>query len=142
VSTSDDISESSVTDREIKGSPYWMAPEVVNGQGAGKPSDVWSLGCCIIEMITGQPPWIQHGVDAKRIMQVIKTSGKPPSFPTGITDVCRDFLKYCFILDINKRVSIDELFHHPFVMINDLETIQKSQATSSHLVNSLTTNRF
>jgi len=56
--------------------------------------------------------------------------------------VCRDFLKYCFILDINKRVSIDELFHHPFVMINDLETIQKSQATSSHLVNSLTASRF
>jgi len=56
VSTSDvnsQISESSVTDREIKGSPYWMAPEVVNGLGAGKPSDVWSLGCCIIEMITG-----------------------------------------------------------------------------------------
>lgn len=38
---------------DIRGSPYWMAPEVVKGEGAGKPSDVWSLGCCIIEMLTG-----------------------------------------------------------------------------------------
>lgn len=50
--------QSSTGNREIKGSPYWMAPEIVKGQGGGKPSDVWSLGCCIIEMVTGKPPWI------------------------------------------------------------------------------------
>lgn len=41
------------TDNQIKGSPYWMAPEVVKGLGAAKYSDVWSLGCCVYEMLTG-----------------------------------------------------------------------------------------
>lgn len=113
-----------------------MAPEIVKGLGGGKPSDVWSLGCCIIEMVTGRPPWIQYGNDAARIMQVIKNTKKPPQFPTGITEVCRDFLKYCFIMDANKRVTVEELFTHPFVMLADSE-VKKSQATSSHLVNSL-----
>lgn len=100
-----------------------MAPEVVKGLGASKPSDVWSLGCCIIEMITGQPPWIQYGTDAHRIMQVIGSTTKAPRLPTGITEECSDFLRYCFIVDIAKRVTIDELFTHPFVMISDAETI-------------------
>jgi len=55
-----------------------MAPEVVRGQGVGRPSDVWSLGCCIIEMISGRPPWIQYGTDAAKIMKVIKHTKKPP----------------------------------------------------------------
>ena len=55
---SEGVSGRVLPDLSIKGSPYWMAPEVVRGEGAGKPSDVWSLGCCIIEMLTGQPPWI------------------------------------------------------------------------------------
>lgn len=65
--------ETLLNEREIKGSPYWMAPEVVKGEGAGKPSDVWSLGCCIIEMLSGKPPWIEYGKKASEIMEVIKT---------------------------------------------------------------------
>ena len=125
VSVSEDDNESEggsgrvLPDREIKGSPYWMAPEVVRGEGAGKPSDVWSLGCCIIEMLTGQPPWIQYGKNASQIMQVIKTHNRPPTFPPNISEECRDFLKYCFEIDVVKRVTIEELFDHPFVFMID-----------------------
>mmetsp|Transcript_25832 Transcript_25832/g.32148 ORF Transcript_25832/g.32148 Transcript_25832/m.32148 type:complete len:99 (+) Transcript_25832:1028-1324(+) len=93
-----------------------MAPEVVKGLGAGKPSDVWSLGCCIIEMLSGKPPWIQYGADAATIMQVIATTRRPPQLPSGISDECTDFLKYCLIMDATKRVTVEELFAHPFVM--------------------------
>lgn len=87
-----------------------MAPEVVKGEGTGKPSDVWSLGCCIIEMVSGRPPWSQFGADAASIMQVIANTRRPPQFPNGISEECKDFLKYCFILDVTKRVTVDELF--------------------------------
>lgn len=43
--------------KSLKGSPYWMAPEIILRSGHGKPVDVWSLGCCVIEMLTGSPPW-------------------------------------------------------------------------------------
>lgn len=80
---------------------------------------MWSLGCCIIEMVTGKPPWIEYGTDAASIMQVIANTKRSPQFPTGVTDECRDFLKYCFILETAKRVTVEELFQHPFVMISD-----------------------
>eukprot|EP00256_Glycine_max_P058189 XP_014626262.1 mitogen-activated protein kinase kinase kinase 3-like [Glycine max] len=45
----------------FKGSPYWMAPEVVmNTNGNSLPVDIWSLGCTILEMATSKPPWNQY----------------------------------------------------------------------------------
>ena len=39
------------------GSLAFMAPEVFNGENFGRASDMWSFGCCILEMLTGKPPW-------------------------------------------------------------------------------------
>ncbi len=44
-------------DMDVAGTPYWLAPEVVEMSGASSASDVWAVGCTIIEMITGQPPY-------------------------------------------------------------------------------------
>lgn len=46
-----------VKSKSFKGSPYWMAPELVNRNGHSFPADVWSIGCVVIEMLTSKPPY-------------------------------------------------------------------------------------
>ena len=82
--------------KSVKGSPYWMSPEVVKRIGYGAPADIWGLGCCVYEMLTSKPPWSEHGNNAKKIMEVIMDAEDPPPYPAEISKECRDFLDNCF----------------------------------------------
>jgi serine/threonine protein kinase len=49
-------------EREIKdvaGTPNWMAPEVIRSQSVSPKSDIWSVACTVIELLTGRPPYAQ-----------------------------------------------------------------------------------
>ena len=70
-------------------------------------------------------------------MQVIQNADKPPKFPPQISKHCRDFLKYCFNFLPEKRADVASLLQHPWLMIADHETLKKSAAASSHMINSL-----
>ena len=75
--------------KSIKGSPYWMAPEVFQKTGYGKPADVWSLGCCVLEMLTSKPPWHENGTDAKIIMNLIQNTKTHPKIPENVSPDCK-----------------------------------------------------
>lgn len=51
------MSHSGVTFKDIKGSILWMAPEIIQEKPIGTRSDIWSLGCTMIELATAERPW-------------------------------------------------------------------------------------
>ncbi|GAB2279171.1 hypothetical protein Dimus_013824 [Dionaea muscipula] len=98
----------------FKGSPYWMAPEVViNTNGYNLAVDIWSLGCTILEMTTTKPPWSQYeGVAA---IFKIGNSKDIPEIPDHLSNDAKSFLKLCLQRDPSARPSAAELQFHPFV---------------------------
>jgi serine/threonine protein kinase len=93
-----------------------MAPEVVDMSGHGVQADIWSLGCCVIEMLTSKPPWSEFSDDPQTIMDLIKVSDETPSIPSSVSKECKRFLKYCFQRNPFERPSAEELLYHPFVL--------------------------
>ncbi|XP_057417745.1 mitogen-activated protein kinase kinase kinase 3-like [Lotus japonicus] len=98
----------------FKGSPYWMAPEVVmNTNGYGLPVDIWSLGCTILEMATSKPPWSQfEGVAA---IFKIGNSKDMPEIPEHLSDDAKNFIKQCLQRDPLARPTAQSLLNHPFI---------------------------
>ncbi|WCJ37804.1 mitogen-activated protein kinase kinase kinase 3 [Euphorbia peplus] len=98
----------------FKGSPYWMAPEVVmNTNGYSLAVDIWSLGCTILEMATSKPPWSQYeGVAA---IFKIGNSKDMPDIPDHLSCDAKNFIKLCLQRDPLARPTASQLLDHPFI---------------------------
>lgn len=99
----------------LRGSPYWIAPEVASRVGHSYSADIWSVGCTVIEMLTGSPPWVEYSNNIKDVLKIIRNSSVPPSFPAGVTPACRDFLTCCLQIIPRLRSTSAELLNHPFI---------------------------
>ena len=97
----------------VVGTPYWMAPEVIELTGASTASDIWSLGCTVIELLDGKPPY--HKLAPMPALFRIVNDDHPP-LPEGVSPLVRDFLMQCFQKDPNLRVSAKKLLKHPWIL--------------------------
>ncbi|NWI80823.1 M3K19 kinase, partial [Dryoscopus gambensis] len=100
--------------RSVHGTPYWMAPEVINESGYGRKSDIWSVGCTVFEMATGKPPLAS--MDRVAAMFYIGAHrGLMPALPDRFSSAAVEFVHACLTRDQHKRPSALQLLDHPFV---------------------------
>ncbi|KAL9108663.1 MAG: hypothetical protein Q9227_006609 [Pyrenula ochraceoflavens] len=97
----------------VVGTPYWMAPEVIDLSGASPASDIWSLGATVVELLDGKPPY--HKLQAMQALFRIVNDDHPP-LPSGASPTVVDFLMQCFQKDPNLRVSAKKLLKHPWIV--------------------------
>merc|ERR1711953_1393052 len=77
--------------KSIQGSVFWMAPEVMKYK-AGRRSDIWSLGCTVIEMITAEAPWPNLRAEKLSVTEMLKRIVESPDtipLPENISNDCR-----------------------------------------------------
>eukprot|EP00193_Tetraselmis_chui_P007724 CAMPEP_0177767512 /NCGR_PEP_ID=MMETSP0491_2-20121128/9158_1 /TAXON_ID=63592 /ORGANISM="Tetraselmis chuii, Strain PLY429" /LENGTH=586 /DNA_ID=CAMNT_0019284119 /DNA_START=1087 /DNA_END=2847 /DNA_ORIENTATION=- len=109
------VEHMSVT-RSFKGSAFWMAPEVIRQRGHGVAADIWSVGCTILEMATGKPPWSHCFTQVQAIFQIASSSDLP-TIPETLSPLAAEFIMLCLQRDPNARPTAVDLLKHPFVAL-------------------------
>ena len=94
------------------GSAYWMAPEVIELRGASSASDIWSVGCTAIELVTGVPPFY-HLTPVSALFRIV--SDEHPPFPNDSSPFFSGFLMECFQRDPHLRIDASKLSSHPWL---------------------------
>eukprot|EP00898_Chlorokybus_atmophyticus_P006712 jgi/Chlat1/7041/Chrsp56S06667 len=131
--------------RSFKGSAYWMAPEhvcpspptphphppqVIRQRGHGVAADVWSVGCTVLEMATGRPPWSQCSTQVQAIFK-IASSAELPKIPEHLSPEASEFILLCLQRNPLARPSSEKLLQHPFVANAPVDVSAIRQAVAS-----------
>lgn len=96
-----------------------MAPEVIELNGATTASDIWSVGCTVIELLTGDPPYFDLG-PMPALFRIVQDDYPP--LPEGISPALKDWLMQCFQKDPILRVSAQKLLKHKWIQSKRKQT--------------------
>ena len=98
-----------------RGSLYWMAPEILCGEPYGRRSDIWALGCTIIEIATGKHPWESDEVTDLDNLKQRMLDEQLPSIPPELSPIARDFVLSCLKHHKSQRPLAKDLLNHKFI---------------------------
>ncbi|OVA12108.1 Armadillo [Macleaya cordata] len=121
------LTEADVNTHSVVGTPYWMAPEVIEMSGVCAASDIWSVGCTVIELLTCVPPYydLQPMPALFRIVQ-----DEHPPISDRLSPDITDFLRQCFKKDARQRPDAKTLLLHPWIQ-NSRRALQSSLRQNS-----------
>lgn len=126
--------------KSMKGTPYWMAPEVILQTGHSFSADIWSVGCTIIEMATGKPPWSEQYQEVAALFHIGTTRSHPP-IPKHLSMEANDFLLKCLQKEPSMRPTASGLLQHPFIAkeFRDMHSIPHPSVTERSTSSTLKT---
>jgi len=97
----------------LKGTPAFMAPELIRFENAGRKCDNWSVGGTVITMLTGKVPWTELKLSTHALMfHVAKATGPPPYDESLASPELVDFIRTACNADVKKRFSSAKLSKH------------------------------
>eukprot|EP01132_Coremiostelium_polycephalum_P006150 gene6150-7660_t len=116
----------------IAGTPYWMAPEILQQQKYNNKVDVWSLGITTIELAEGQPPL--NEINPMRAMFYIPRRPAPTlKEPKKWSKEFVSFVEACLVKEIENRSDPATLLNHPFITGAKPDALKDLVATVSKL---------
>ncbi|KAF8114112.1 hypothetical protein N665_0041s0001 [Sinapis alba] len=99
-----------------RGTTRFMSPELIGDKILDYGADVWAFGCTVLEMLTGERVWSEHGeLLWEDWITLIGVSDMVPYVPDTLSEEAKDFLSKCLEKDPSQRWDIDSLMKHPFL---------------------------
>ncbi|XP_071854044.1 serine/threonine-protein kinase 4-like isoform X1 [Apostichopus japonicus] len=117
----------------VIGTPFWMAPEVIQEIGYDCKADIWSLGITALEMAQGKPPYAD--IHPMRAIFMIPTK-PPPTFsqPERWSSEFIDFTSICLIKNPEERATATDLLNHTFIKEAQPLSILKDMINESNII--------
>jgi len=98
----------------LAGTPYYMAPELIQRIPYKEKVDIWAVGITIMELMTGRPPF--YDLEPEEALEAIVNYGVVGLVGKSFSEEIRDFTnRGCLSHDPSNRVSAKELLSHPFI---------------------------
>ncbi|KAI9030943.1 kinase-like domain-containing protein [Phycomyces nitens] len=116
------------------GTPDYLAPEIIQSKGYGKPADYWSFGVLIYEMVAGSAPFY----DENQFKLYEKIITCKPSYPTNFSSSLKDLLAHLLTKDLSSRfgnlkAGCQDIIEHTWFQPMDFENLIQRKITPPYI---------